>query len=169
MLTLLLAALILSSCGSAPKEPGRYYADDDDYSIKFPDGWAIEIEEDGAVISAISPLEDDYDMSLECVTVAVEDMLFKVDLEEYFNAINRSARTDLPYFELELADDVTISNVPAKKAVFTYVDEGEVVKTLGYCVINGSKAYLITCMADEYSFQEYAAEFETSAQSFRFE
>lgn len=168
LLSLVFGVLILATCGSAPKEPGRYYADDDDYSIRFPEGWAIEVDEEGDV-SAISPLEDEYDVSFELVNVIVDDMLFKVDLDEYFNAINRSARTDLPYFDLELAEDTTICNVPAKKAVFTYVDEGDVVRTLGYCVIKGSKAYMITCMAEEYSFPTYAAEFETSVQSFRFE
>ena len=169
LLILFSAAIFLNNCGSGPKEPGRYYADDDDYSIKFPEGWAIEIDEDGTAVSAVSPLEDDYDVTFELVNVVVDDMLFKVDLEEYFNAINRSARTDLPYFELELAEDTTICGVPAKKAVFTYVDEGDVVRTLGYCVVKGSKAYMITCMAEEYSFPTYAAEFETSVQSFRFE
>lgn len=169
LLTLLLAALTMYGCGSGPREPGRYYADNDDYSIKFPDGWSIEIDEDGAVVSAVSPWEGDEDMSFECVNVVVENMPFKVDLEEYFNAINKSARADLPYFELESTGDASICNIPAKKAVFTYVDEGDVVKTLGYCVIKGNKAYLITCMADEYSFPSYAGEFETSAQSFRFE
>lgn len=169
MLGLLVAALILSGCGSGPREPGRYYADDEDYSIKFPEGWTIEIGEDGAAVSAISPLEDEYDVTFELVNVVVDDMIFEVDLEEYFNAVNRSARTDLPYFELELAEDATICGVPAKKAIFTFVDEGEVVKTMGYMVIKGSKAYMITCMAEEYSFPSYAAEFETSVQSFRFE
>jgi hypothetical protein len=168
-LTLLVIVLTCCTCGSGSSEPGRYYADDLDFSIRFPAGWEVCLGEDGYLISAVSPLDGEDDMLFESISVGVEDMLVKVDLDEYFNAVNRASRSELAWFEIEETTDVQLANCPAKRAVFTYVDQGETVRTLGYCLVKGSKAYLITCISDEYSYPSYAAEFATTAESFRFE
>ena len=39
----LIFGLIIGGCGSEPKDPTRFYANEFDYSIKFPEGWEIEI------------------------------------------------------------------------------------------------------------------------------
>ena len=168
-LLIILAGIFAAGCGSAPKEPGRYYCDTWEYSIKFPAGWELEETYDGAVVSAYSPLEDDYDMLFESVTVSVDDMIFGVDLDEYYSAVQRSARTDFLYFNEERCEDITLHTTRAKKTVFTYQEEGEMVKTLGYCFVKGSKAFLITCVSEEYTYPEYVAAFEQAAESFRFE
>lgn len=169
ILALLLVAFILTGCGGGPKEPGRYYADDFDFSIKFPEGWEVVMEDDGVTLSAVSPLDSEDDMLYETVSVSVENMFVAVDLDEYFEAVNRVSQAELRWFELEDVQDIRLGNSPAKKAVFSYVEQGETIRSLGYCLVKGRTAYLITCVSDEYSYPAYAAEFAASAESFRFE
>ena len=165
----LVIVMVIGGCGSEPKDPTRFYADDFDYSIKFPEGWEIEIEEDGAVVSGVSPLDSEDDMLYETVSVSVEEMMFSINLDEYFNAIQKSARSDFAWFDVELVEDVTIGGNKAKRTIFTWEDQGETVVTLGYCLVKGNKAYLITCISTDYDYDYYAADFEGAAESFRFE
>jgi hypothetical protein len=164
-----LAALLVVGCGSGPKEPGRYYSDSWDYSIKFPAGWELEEINSGAVVSAYCPLEDDYDILFESVTVSVEDLPFSVDLDEYYTAAKRLASSEFLYFTEEQVEDIVLHGTRAKKIVFTYQDEGETLKSLGYCIVKGDRAYFITCVTEEYVYPEYAADFEQAAESIRFE
>ena len=165
----LLVAAILTGCGGGPKEPGRFYANDFDFSIKFPEGWEVIREDDGITISAVSPLDNEDDMLYETISVSVENMFVAVDLNEYFEAINRVSQAELYLFELEQVDDIMLGNTSAKKAVFSYVEQGETIRSMGYCVVKGRTAYLITCISDEYSYPAYAGEFAAAAESFRFE
>ena len=128
-----------------------------------------EIEEDGAVVSGVSPLDSEDDMLYETVSVSVEELMFAVNLDEYFKAVQRTVQSDFVWFDEELVEDVMIGDTRAKRTIFTFEDQGETVVTLGYCFVKGNKAYLITCISDDYSYDSYAADFESSAQSFRFE
>lgn len=166
---LIVGILIQGGCGGGAREPGRYYADKHDFSIKFPDGWMVQADEQYGMIAALSPLEGEDDMFIEGVSVSVEQCLVSVDLEEYFNALNRTSESELAWFELESSEDVIIANTPAKRAVFSFVESGETVRSTGYCIVKGKKAYLIMCMSDENSYPAYAAEFDAISESFRFE
>ncbi len=165
----ILAVVIISmgGCSGGAKEPGRFYADDLDFSIKFPEGWEVYIDAYGYSVSAFSPADSENDLLYETITVSVEDLMVNVDLDEYFDAVNRTSQSELAYFELESSEDVTIGNIRAKKAVFSYVEQGETVRSTGYCIVKGNKAYLITCISDEYSYDSYAPQFAATAESFR--
>ncbi|UCG61366.1 MAG: hypothetical protein JSV52_13755 [Candidatus Zixiibacteriota bacterium] len=169
VLVVILAVVILSmgGCGGGSKEPGRYYADELDFSIKFPEGWEIQVENYGYTVSAYSPLDSDDDMLYETISVSVENLMVSVDLDEYFDAVNRTSQSQLAYFELESAETVTIGDIRAKRAVFSYVNQGETVRSVGYCIVKGRRAYLITCISDDYSYDNYAQEFASAAESFR--
>lgn len=169
VLVVILAVVMLSmgGCGGGSKEPGRYYADELDFSIKFPEGWEIQVEDYGYTVSAYSPLDSEDDILYETISVSVEDLMVNVDLDEYFDAVNRTSQSQLAYFDLESTETVMLGNVRAKKAVFSYYDQGEMVRSVGYCIIKGRKAYLITCISDDYSYDSYAQEFASAAESFR--
>lgn len=167
-LLLIAGALINGGCGGS-QEPGRYYADQYDFSIKFPEGWLIQVDEEYNMIAAVSQFEDENDMFLEGISVVVEECMVSVDLDEYFNTINRTSQSELQDFEVESTEDVFIANTRAKRAVFSFIESGETIRSTGYCLVNGSKAYLIMCMSSAESYPSFAAEFDAISESFRFE
>jgi len=86
---LVLFTFVVSGCSTQPPpEPGRYYNKDKGFSIKFPDGWEIEHEEDGT-ITAFDPRMSNDDIFYAQIRVGVEELQYKATLDEFMSASNK--------------------------------------------------------------------------------
>ena len=165
---IILAGLLMTGCSSTTtREAGRYYCDDFDYSIRFPDGWHIQVEGDGHLISALSPLENDNDMFFEAVSVSVDDLNYSMSTDEWFNEIVASIHNDFVSFrELDRGERL-LGNTKAKWMIFTYSMAQGDVKAMVYCLVKGDRGYVITCDAQPHKFVTYQMQFDQAALSFK--
>ena len=166
---IILAGLLMAGCSSTTtREAGRFYSDDFDYSIRFPDGWHIEVEGEGHLASALSPLENNNDMFFEAVSVSVDDLNYRMSTDEWFNEVIGSIHNDFVSFREVDRGEHLIGNTTAKWIVFTYsMAQGEV-KAITYCMVRGNRGYAITCDAQPHKFLTYRMQFDEAAFSFKF-
>lgn len=171
VLTIIVISLFLvTGCGakSAP-EPGRYYDKARGFSIKFPTGWDLQQENGGATIVALSPEENENDMFFESVSVTVEDLPYKVSLEEFAKENDKVRSTEFGGAQEEQRGDLALANAKAKWVLFTYEMQEGTVKTLDCCTVKGRRAYLIMCDSEPDKYDSYREILEGAATSFRIE
>ena len=85
VLAFLAVVLAAAPTGCRSKEPGRFYDDENDFSIKLPEDWETIENFMGMRVVARSPLSDANDKFQESVGVVVEKLPKKVTLDEYMN------------------------------------------------------------------------------------
>jgi len=160
----------LTGCGTeSSPEPGRYYDQGKGFSIRFPVGWSIQEENEGATIAALCPEEDADDMFFECVSVTVEDLPYRMSLNEFFDGNRKSINTYFSDVVVKETGTATIDNAPAKWISYTYEMQEGSVQALEYCLLEARRGYYITCDSEPHKFAAYRDTLEESAQSFRFE
>jgi hypothetical protein len=166
---LIVGYLILFNGCTSPKDPGRYYNKDLGFSIRFPEGWEIEIYDQGNTITAICPVESGDDMFDETVSVTEIDFSEKVSLEDFHEQNIDIMGKTVDDFTIQDGGMVTFNNIRAKWIIFTYSNPHENVKVLGYSVLKGNRGYCITCDAEPSRFDDYYEILRSSAESFKFE
>ncbi len=171
VLTIIVISLFLvTGCGAKPaSEPGRYYDKAMGFSIKFPPGWDLQHENGGATIVALSPEENENDMFFESVSVTVEDLPYKVSLEEFAKENDKVRSTEFRRAQEEQRGDLALANAKAKWVLFTYEMQEGTVKTLDCCTVKGRRAYLIMCDSEPDKYDSYREILEGTATSFRIE
>ncbi len=161
---------LIFSC-SKKREAGRYYSDESGFSIIFPEEWEIT-EGDGEttpIVEAVSPWEGDSDRFSEYVSVDIDDLSVKMDLEDYFVEVRQANSEDYPNYEEHDIGETEINN---QDAMWTRFDVGSpegVMSALGFVMIKGKRGYLISCVAEDARYDSYRETFENIVHSFRLE
>lgn len=170
-MALVIVGLTTLALMAAPANKGKetFTSREKGFTISLPGGWEQKKDVMGAVIVAISPLEGPKDIFRENVNVVVEDLATPMSSKDYFNNSVRVLKQLFKDFKLEKQGVAKINNRDFHWSMFTH-RLGEVkAKVLQYMVVNGKRAYVITCSATPDAFKHYQARFEESAKSFRFE
>ena len=156
----------ISACESgSSKKHGEYYSKEEGFYISFPTGWKVEKE--GNTITAFSPYTDEDDVFCEAISISTDNS-YDYAINDYFEHNVAVMRREVYDFHEEERGETMINNVRAKWIVFTYSMPEGVVKVLGYSVIIGDRAYLITCDAEPQTFSDYRNVFEKAVKSMRF-
>lgn len=166
-ITFVLLGFGVNGCTPSP-EPGRYYHKELGFSIKFPDGWDILLEDDGTTIIASCPIKKDDRFYVD-VSVGMNILPFGADLDYFFHEAKRWMNVDSATIEEEESGELTIDGKEAKWVLVNYHVPGGYGRTLGYCLKKRRRGYVISCAAEYSEFSEYRSLFEEVAQSFRFE
>jgi hypothetical protein len=167
---LLFVFVTVSSCGGS-REPGRYYNDENSFSIDFPDEWMLREGDgiDSPLIESVSPWEDDEDLFSEYVGVDIDELTGKADLKECFDEFKREQAQEFDHYEELESGDVEIDEIDAKYIVFDIGMEEGYNRVLAFLLVKGSREYFISCVAERSKFDDYRPVFEDVAHSFRCE
>ena len=165
--TIIIAILLgICACESgSSKETGKYHNKEEGFYISFPDGWKVERE--GNTVTAFSPYTSDTDMFCEAISISTDNS-YDYGIDEYFEYSIAVMRREVNNFKEEERGETTIDNIKAKWIVFTYTMPEGAVKVLGYSLIRGDKAYIITCDAEPHKFSAYRKIFEDTVKSLKF-
>jgi len=171
--TVLLVAMLIvlvagvSACSS--REPGRYYNDDKDFSLKFPDGWEAKEGLIGTTVMGFSPMENASDSFRENVNVVVEELPQPMSLESYTSLNLGNMQKLLTDFQILDRGQTTINETDAKWFVYSQRTGSIRSKILQYFMVKDKRGYVVTGGAAPDTFSQYRPEFEKIAQTFRFE
>lgn len=106
------AGLFISLKGCSRQEPGRYYNDKHDFSIKIPAG--REINEGNwpheTPLIAISPWENDDDQYAEYIAVDAEKLWEPLTLREYVDQLNRNTEMEFAHYRELESGNVPLDN-----------------------------------------------------------
>jgi hypothetical protein len=150
-------------------EEGRYYNSTHKFSIVFPEGWPVEVEDFGTTFRATNPNYKDNQLILEAITVSVEDLPYKMKLDFFYDQLFKAARSMYRDFNEIEKSKIELSGEDTYRAVYTYTDSGDRIKSMGYTLVNDDKAYFIVCVVEDDNYSKFKEIFEKSALSFRFE
>ena len=151
-----------------PPEPGRYYNEEHDFSIKFPEGWEITTEYGGKSIIATCPDHDESDNFSKVVQVIIQDLPYKPKLDFFFDALLSEYRRDINT-RVKETGNVVIDDTKAKWAITHMFKGGYKAQALVNCMVKGKKAYMIQCVAEPHNFPEHRDIFDMAVRSFRYE
>lgn len=163
--------LLVLGCSSEKKpEPGRYYNEENRFSIKFPSAWEKqESSPAGIAVLALSPLETPGDPFRENVNVGVESLSRGATVESYFDTGLKTLREFAKEYREIATGKGKVGKENARWVVFVHKMEGLDLEVLSYFLIKRGRGYIITFTALQSTFPQRQAEFETVAQTFRFE
>jgi len=165
ILILIIAALLVAC--NEPKEEGRVYNDDLEFSIRFPDGWSTMWDPESESWCAFSPLENDADMFYEAIGVASFEMPLRFEVEELFDEIVKATREESPGFREKDRGEAYIDDHIALWITYVYrMPEGQV-QARTYVLTDGYRGYIVTYDTEPHKFSVYQAVLEQSAESFR--
>ena len=151
-----------------PPEPGRYYNEEHDFSIKFPEGWEITTEYGGKSILATCPDHDESNNFSKVVQVVIQDLPYKPKLDFFFDVLLSEYRRDINT-RVKEKGDVVIDGTKAKWVAIYMFKESYKAQTLMNCMVKGKKGYLVQCVAEPHNFSEHKSIFDMAVQSFRYE
>ncbi len=143
-----------------------YTNEEEMFSVEFPIEWGIEENYMGTVVSANSPAESESDSFYENCNVVTESELGDYSLEGYYDINIENMVEYVDAFTILEESDLTMSGVPAILVEFTATFDTVEVHDLQYFLMNGTKAYILTCTGNDSSIESYRNEFENVAQSF---
>ncbi len=152
-------------------EPGRFYSAEHEFSIIFPDGWEVRIDDsDGAThIEAVSAWEDDEDPFSDYIGIDIQSAGGVSSLSELFDGMVEEQALEFDYFKEVERGKIKLNGNDAMYLIFDIgMDEGRN-RVISYTLIKNGKSYLIGCVAEDIKFDDYRGIFEKSAGTFRFE
>ncbi len=156
---------------SSYREPGRYYNDKSEFSVKFPEGWRLDEKEDlqGLTVTALSGHLTDEDFIEESIMIDVRYLWNKPSLEKWFNDLDSASKSIFHNYKVKENSDITVGGREGKWLVFTYRQDGLDLINMSFIMLNGRYGYLISCHTEAHKFDQYRSLFEEVADSFRIE
>ena len=152
----------------APPEPGRYYAQADGFSIRFPADWGQKENVMGTRVVAMS-LQEPGDTFRENVNVVVEDLPSPMDVETYAALSLKNLSRLLSAGEQPDVADAELGGVAAKRVIYETVMGQLRVKGMVILAVRGRRGYAVTCSATPETFDAFRPTFDEIAGTFRFE
>jgi hypothetical protein len=160
--------VITEGCG-LPKAKGRYVSERYRYSIEFPEGWEMIVEDGGSSVIAISPPENDFDSFDEALSVLVFEGIGNVSLEDFYEDGVEVYHESYENFSIVDEGTIQIDNHNAMWIVFSYDLPDIAVRVLEYSLVKDGKGYVITADAEDTKYERYIDIFERASEGFRFE
>lgn len=166
-----LAALLAGGCSGEkkPREAGRHYDDDKDFSIRFPSDWETQTGDAGVEVMSLSPLDGAGDSFRENVNVVTERLPSRMSLKAYGDASVKNLQKMLSNCSVEEHTTTRIGGEEAGRIVYMHRMQGYDIKVLAYYLVDGRQACVITSTATKQSYARFEAQFEAIAKTFRLE
>ncbi len=135
-------------------------------SIRYPENWRINEEEDGVMF--ISPKENDTDDFQENIGIAVQNLANnQANLDQIAVASLEQLKKVINDFSLVSSTETTLENIPAKQFVYTGKFGDFDVKWLQVIALEGDNFYIITYTAKASSYNNYLNLVEEMVNSFK--
>ncbi len=167
--TVLAVAVVLplaaGGCGS--KEPGRFYGKG--FSIKYPPAWQTQESFAGTEIIGYVPAESPMQDWRENVNVVIENLPTEMTSEAYDNAAHEMMEKYLTDLNVVGSAAATLDGRDAVRYEHSHRMGTRQLRVLGYSVVKGRRAYVITCTATPETYDATLPTFEDIVKTFRFE
>ena len=152
-------------------EPGRFYSTENKFSIIFPEGWEVRVEDEinASHIEGVSPWEDDEDLFSEYIGIDIQQVEGGATLSEVFDSMVEEQAKEFEYFKEIERGDIKLNGNEARYLIFDIGMEEGRNRVISYTLIKKGKSFLIGCVAEDIKFDDYRERFEESAGTFRFE
>ncbi len=170
LLLILSATLLTTACGT-PKEEGRYYHPEKDFSIELPAEWETQEGFMGTDLVGLSKLTSPEDIFAENITLIGVELPAVMDLtlDQYFDMNMSATGAVLQNYELIETDLTTINEIETKWGQYTYEMSGIKVKAIAYLFKDEKMGYMINFASTAEEFTDHIALFEEIAHTFRIE
>ncbi len=145
-----------------------YSNSSESFSMRYPEGWDYDEGAGDAIVLFGSPKENEGDEFMENVNITNEVLDTQMTTDEYADTNLSVLGSDLIGFSLVSDTSVSIAGTTARMVEFTATVDGVSVSDLMYFLVNGTKAWIITCTANPGSIESYRDDFESMAGSFSF-
>jgi len=169
-LLLALSITLLAGCGT-PKEEGRYYHPEKDFSIELPSDWETQEGFMGTDLVGLSKLTGANDIFAENITLVAVDLPAAMDLtlDQYFDMNMSATGAVLQNYQLVESDFTTIGEIETKWGQYTYEMSGVKVKALAFLFMHEEMGYMVNFASTAEEFIDHLALFEEIAHTFRVE
>ncbi|MCK6471298.1 MAG: hypothetical protein L6R28_06090 [Planctomycetes bacterium] len=146
--------------------PAPYDSEKGGYAVNFPKAWEVREQNDGLVVTAVSPLLDKTDPFNEHVRIRAEDLLLPMTTEEYTKACLLAARRARPDFQALGARQFVLSGQPAAGFLWTHAQNKTTLRELTVCFADGTRGYEISCVVAADQAANYQGFFDEILRSF---
>ena len=138
------------------------------FSIHYPTTWYKTDESlPFSFLSFSPPLESLSDVYEERLTITVLEDPTRPELEELASSLAENLSPSIPDFNLIEINDLTISDIPAKKIVYTGTGQGDIeLKMITYVTSFEQKIYVISFSSELSKFSTSLLEAEKILDSF---
>ena len=141
------------------------------FTIKYPKGWEVREDENGAAVVIYSPLENELDFFRENVGVVIEDHPnIPMTLDSFTQLALRQMKTVFKdNFDLLKSEPVTVSGREGHEIVFIGKGPQGQWKYKIYWTLIGSVSYQVSFMSLESQYDKYIETVDRMFQSFHVE
>lgn len=130
--------------------------------LTFPGDWDVTYDVNEYIaVQGVSPLESGSDIFLENMNAAFENVP-GYSLQAYYDGIvvALSAESVLGDFNILYESDTTLNSYSAKKLIFTATIQDIPIKFLDYILYENGFGFIITCTAEEASYNRFESIFD---------
>lgn len=160
---LVLVSILFVSCET------RYYNNDLNISIKNTKDWEAHENYQGIPVFFMSPIENENDSFRENITIVSENAPSYSLTQYYQDNIKGIDKYLIDFKILEEVADIKINGNNFKKVTYEHYSQNTDLNVLVYFTVKKEKGYVISCTALDNTFDDYKKDFETLAESFKFE
>ncbi len=166
------SALVLFGCSS--EDPASAVAADGwsnpiAVEIDFPVEWVVQRGSGLIRLIGIAPLEGANDDFAENVNVIVEPIPEGVTWSGYLDARQRTLLLSLDRYDVLDSDKFELFGFPTVRHLFDYESSDQNLRSLQYLIKVGSEVCVVTCVAEEETYELYVDQFESIVASLRVE
>lgn len=163
-----LCFLAAAASGCTGEHDKRYYCNDEQFSITFPQVWKITENLKGTRILAEVQDEEGIAVIRQNVNIVVEESAEQVTLNDYMEQQIRGLQK-LKGVKILATGESTINGTPARWLTYTYTIHDFGYQALVYALKKKNRFYVITGISQLNNFHRHESRFHQIAKSFRFE
>lgn len=167
-----LAIAAIGACGKhagGPVSFGGKKVDNAHFSIEIPNDWQEQPGMEGMVhFVALAPVDSPEDRFRENVNVIIESVGPAVTPELYLQKSKElmASASGLPGYQEVASGDWKDSGFDGRYLEYHQAAQSHKLHGIGYVIVKGEKAYLLTCMAEDSTYDKYLPRFKQVAASF---
>lgn len=163
-LSALFALALASACGPDAMEGfERYENDKEGFAIQYPADWE-PLHGTGALVTFMAPAEPGFPGRAN-VTVTAEPVPSNMTPEAYLDQAKPLLAQVLPKYEFTGQDTVTVNGVDGVRFTYLIEVQGHPMSLVGYALLSGDRAYVLTAGALADRFGNYAEIFDRICRS----
>ena len=160
--------LILFTAGCSIWDSGRYYSEEYDFSIKFPEKWALQEGFRNSIVRAENPHYSEDKVFQETINIVADRLPSGMDIDEYHASARSVLQDSFPGLAFGENGTSVIDNRKAYWFTYTYNLVPVEIKSVVYSIMKDGKVFLITCISEEERFDRMKPVFDECAESFKF-
>ncbi|MBA7623883.1 hypothetical protein ES703_31282 [subsurface metagenome] len=150
-----------------PMSYSIYTDEDNGFSISYPEEWDILPEELWGPLLVRIQAPSSCAGDIPCFNVLNVALHYPMSVQTFNEANTRQLSANVPGYTLISEEELTVGGRPAIKHVYTDFFEEESGITMQVSLVEGTKAWVISCFSVPVCWSQYESIFDTIAASFQ--